>query len=302
MRAAGVLLAGTALVAAAWLLLWPSTPKTPPSTPETSGVPRAAIRSGQPEDAAHREETAKVVADDDPGFPADIDEMARRWDDPRYWDAVERYCPWPPDDAASWAVLDGPCLSALSAIGLHDEWRRVFADPTGTRRAVAVALDDPACRVPRGEVRPDLYEACAADAMVLLADLQRKCLEKAHMDWQIVRDEGMARNQRIYDTQEEYHRAILETNRGLAVSLWETYMCRANMDALAWIEAIPEPPGDLADAGRDNFSELIEDGQGGTTVIDLVAPRLTQDVELYALARRLGADVPDWVHDDVLPW
>ncbi len=305
MKTAGGLLGGTVVLAAAvWLLLWPAPPETRPATPQVSGVPSAATlppRSGRPEER-HGEVRREETVDDDLGLPADIDEAARRWDDPRYWEAVKRHCPWPPADARSWAVLDAPCLSALSAIGLYDEWRRILADPGGTRRAVAAALDDQACRVPRGESRPDLHGACAADAMVRLAELQRKCLEKAHMDWQVVHDEGMARDHRISDTQQQYHRAVVKHNRSLALHLWEAHMCRADMAALAWIEALPEPPGDLADAGREHFSELIEDGQGGTTLVSLVAPRLTQDAELYALARRLGAEVPDWVQDDVLPW
>ena len=265
--------------------------------PNTVELPRPPVR---PETTAPERPYAATL--DDLGLPVDVDEAARRWDDPRYWEAVKRHCPWPPTASAAWAVLDAPCLSALSAIGLHDEWQHVLADPGGTRRAVVAALDDLACRVPLGGRRPDLYEACAAEAMVRLADLQRKCLEKAHMDWQAVYDEGMARDHRASDTQGEYHRATVKHNRSLALHLWEAYMCRADMDALAWIDALPEPPGNLADAGRDNFSKVVYKDDGSVGLIDVVAPRLTQDVELYALARRLGADVPDWVQDDVLPW
>ena len=294
LKAAGGLLAGATLAAAAWFLR--PDPVQTAVTPAPAAVPPAA----PPARVIRETTTLGMAADDDPGLPA-VGDVTLRLKNPGYWDAVKRHCPWPPDVSA-WEVIDPPCLSAMNAMRLDDEWRRILSDPGGTRRAVVAALDDQQCRVPRGESRPDLREACAADAMILLAELQRNCLETAHIDWQAVHDRRAASTHRISDTQDDYHRWAEEDAEDLAYVLWKAYMCKADIEALAWIESLPEPPGDLADAGRDSFAKFESDGQGGVTLTSLVAPRLTQDVELYALAWRLGAEVPEWVPDDALPW
>ena len=232
------------------------------------------------------------------------------------WEAVKRYCPWPPDPS-SWSVLDEPCLSAMGAINLDadPEWRVVMADPLGTRRAVVTALDDAQCHVAPGETRPDLYEACAAEAMVRLARLQRKCLPRAHMDWeeQFVRADELDQRFAALEgggSQEEYIRDTGEKHTQNAHVLWSVHMCRSAMDALVWLEAIPRPPGNLANAGLEVYDPRFKgresiintgvpevDDQGNVvalTFVEYAAPRLTQDVELFALARRLGAKLPDW--------
>lgn len=224
-------------------------------------------------------------------FPADGDGVVGRVHEQRSWDAVKRHCPWPPGVAA-WEILDDACLSAMFDMRLDaDEWRRVLDDPGGTRRAVVAALDDPQCHLRRGESRPDLREACAADAMVRLAELQQKCLETAHTDWRGVFDRRFRA-----ETQEEYHHGAERDAENLAYALWKTYVCRADMDALAWIEALPEPQDDVAYAGREIFVPSEERGRLG----GFRPPRLTQVLPLYALALRLGADVPEWVNEDSL--
>ena len=291
MRLAGGLFAGAVLAAAAWFL-WPD-----PAQTVVASAPPPAL--SEPPGPVRREATTVVEAvDNEREFPVDDDEVTRRLHDPRYWNAVKRHCPWPPD-VASWEVIDPPCLSAMNAMRFDDEWRRILADPGGTRRAVVVALDDHQCRVPRGESRPDLFEACAASAMVVLAELQRKCVETAHVNMHRDKRNSVRWWEGIEETQEEYHRRAESDAEGLAYGLWKTYMCRADMDALAWIEALPEPPDDLSYAGRQIY---VSPEDSGTSFGSLRSPRLTQDAELYALARRLGAEVPDWVQDDVLPW
>ena len=54
-------------------------------------------------------------------------------------------------------------------------WCQVYADPAAMRRIVADALRNPECRVAEGQVRLDLREVCAADAIARLAILQQQC-------------------------------------------------------------------------------------------------------------------------------
>ena len=201
MKAAGGLLAGAVIATAAWFL-WPDRGQSADLPAPHPAAPPATPAHAPPTSARTAEATAPEAVDDEPEFPADDDEVARRLENPRYWDAVKRHCPWPPD-VDTWEVIDAPCLSAMNAMNLHDEWRRILADPGGTRRAVVVALDDHQCRVPRGETRPDLYEACAGEAMVLLAELQRKCLETAHVNMHRDRRPVVRWWEGTEDTQEE---------------------------------------------------------------------------------------------------
>ena len=219
------------------------------------------------------------------------------------WETVERLCPWPPEPSA-WSVLDGPCLEAMDAIEMTAEWRAVMDDPAGTQWAVAAALDDVQCHVPDGKSRPDLREACAADAMVRLAKLQRKCMEYAHMDWgKFTRsvDERMRTSIRLdigpegewlfgFEEREDSYRT--------ARQLWEVHRCRSALDALEWLKALPRPPGNLVNAGLEvydpEFIHADDDGEQQEVSLNTPLPRLTQDVELLGLARRLGAKLPDW--------
>lgn len=126
----------------------------------------------------------------------------------------------------------------------------MLADPVGARRAVAEALDRPECRAPLseswpGEVRPDLYKACSAEAMLRLASLQDKCVERLHTDWEKVWSRSVGRAEEIADTQEKYHRMVESDHYARANNYWRTYTCRTvPPEAFEWIEALPVPPGD----------------------------------------------------------
>ena len=307
MKLGWAIVAGTILLvtAAAWLYWTPASPDAglpdvhAGQASETALLPPVAV--GPP--------PAGVEVQDDAAAEPALDLAAQ-------WVAVKRFCPWPPD-VSSWTVLDESCLSAMGAINLDadPEWRVVMTDPSGTRRAVVTALDDAQCHVPPGETRPDLYEVCAAEAMVRLARLQRKCLPRAHMDWEEELARAGALDERFAaleggGSQEEYIRDTEEKHTQHAHVLWSVHMCRSATDALGWLEAIPRPPGNLANAGLEVYDPRFEgrediintgeteiDDQGNVaavTFVEYAAPRLTQDVELFALARRLGAKLPDW--------
>ena len=204
----------------------------------------------------------------------------------RKWEAVRRYCPWPPLPSA-WQVLDEPCLTAMNALGLDEHlvddargWREVLADPVGTRRAVAEAMDRPECRVPpssdrSGETRSDLRGACAAEAMLRLASLQDKCVERLHTDWESLYTVSMPTVDRISDSQEEYYRLVESERQARAHNLWRTHMCRTVPEAFEWIEALPVPPGDP------------------TAHRWVGLPPITQALDLYAAARRFGLGIPE---------
>lgn len=204
------------------------------------------------------------------------------------WETVKSVCPWPPLPS-SWLVLDEPCLSAMNRLDDDPDgfappgWRDVLLDePLGTRRAVAAALAQHDCSTVAladdwpGETRPALREACAAGAMVRLAELQDKCVERLHTDWETVRARAQAMVEENSDNQEEYHRQVESDHRARAGLYWETYMCRTvPPETFEWIEALPVPPGDPT-AHRYN------------------RPPITQALDLYDAARRLGAEIPDW--------
>ena len=252
--------------------------------PESPEPPAAA-----PPDAAAPPPEQAVAASrpDDDGQPAGSVAAEPEPTPERLWEEVKSVCPWPPLPS-SWQVLDGPCLSAMNRLRLDRNldgaargWRAVLADPLGARRAVAEALDRPECRVPPaqdwpGETRPDLREACAAEAMLRLASLQDKCVERLHTDWETVYADSLARYDRISESQDEYHRRVEDMHDARPYAYWETYMCRtAPPEAFEWIETLPAPPGDPT-AHRYN------------------RPPITQALDLYDAARRLGAEIPDW--------
>ena len=308
LKAASWVAVGTALLVgavAAWHQ-WPMRNADPPIA-AVPGQATGGASPSRPPTAVARDLTIAEEAENEDansrGAEPGMTDVAAQWE------VVKRYCTWPPEPSA-WSVLDGPCLSAMDALRLDAEWRLAMEDPMGTRRAVVAALDDPQCHVPPGESRPDLHEACAAGAMVRLARLQRLCIEKAHLDFEGGIPRARARSlqsaiRRSGGSQKEYLRAVEEINRRHAYVLWAAYTCRSAMDALAWLEALPRPPGDLANAGLEVYDPRFEGREDvinaakaeiGEDVgfIDYVAPRLTQDVELFALARRLGAKLPDW--------
>ncbi len=208
---------------------------------------------------------------------------------------VERVCPWPPDPL-SWQVLDVPCLEAMDAFMMDDRWRRVLDDPLGTRRAVAEALDRPGCRIPLavdadgtltpGEVRADLRETCAAEAMARLAELQALCFQTVHLDL----DSGLLMRQSYNDLEydenpdmAEYHRRERDEDHGDARTYWMVYRCRSvPPEALEWIEALPTPRDmdvyDAAQAALFNAANVYGHHRG----------EITQAKYLLEAARRLG--------------
>ena len=209
------------------------------------------------------------------------------WESDHLWESVERHCPWPPEPSA-WQVLDDACLSVMNPHLLSKGWRRALDDPLTAWHAVAAALERPECHVPEGETRPDLREACAADAMVKIALLQIKCAEKVRQDYEDLAA-WMRRGIDTSDSQEEYHRRVDDSRQTAAIKLWEAYMCRTvPQEAHEWIAAVPEPEGDPSALLGTSKHVIVEneDGSGGV-VRRLVAT--TQYPDLMEAARRLGA-------------
>jgi len=183
---------------------------------------------------------------------------------------------------SAWKVLGESCLSAMGS--LKRDWSRVLTDGPGTRSTVSGALARPECAVALaddwpGETQHDLRDVCSAAAMVRLAELQSQCVERLHTDWEAVfspTHDSAPEQMAASLSQEAYHRLVEGDYRRAAHILWETYMCRTvPPEAFEWIEALPVPPGDPT-AHRYN------------------RPPITQALDLYDAARRLGAEIPGW--------
>ncbi|MCY3840836.1 MAG: hypothetical protein OXH09_19675 [Gammaproteobacteria bacterium] len=193
------------------------------------------------------------------------------------WERVERDCPWPPT-LDSWTEVSGECDAAMMELGSYPVWRSSLRDPEGTRRTVVAALDDPQCRVPPGEKRPDLYEACAAEALIRFAQLQHSCVNVLGRGaWD--RWKKGVRNlmrPRIIQTGdlEEHHRLAEIENRGFAQLVWGYSLCsRVPPGVLAWLDVLPVPEA--------NPEQQLKYYPG--------SPVPTQAPELREIARRLGA-------------
>ena len=203
-------------------------------------------------------------------------------DESRFWESVKRYCPWPPDPS-SWQVLDEPCLSVMNRRELDEMWRLALDHPLAAWRAASAALADPECDVPEGQIRPDLYEACAADAIIRIAALQFKCAERVRQDPEGIFDHG-SRMDDMADDQEEFHRWAEDTHRSRAHAFWTIYTCRTvPREALDWIAAIPEPedvrlPWVRTGSGKKAMPLEYEDGSGGV-MTDFVVT--SQHADLY---------------------
>ena len=195
----------------------------------------------------------------------------------------------------SWQVLGAPCLDAMDAIMMDEDWRLALDDPVGTRHAVAKALARPGCRVPPpvdaegnpswpGVVRADLRETCAAGAMVRLAKLQEMCTVNVHRDWEAafelsehVRLNSFGKHRR--DDMARYHLTVKDNNHGYARVFWGVYRCRAvPPEALEWIDSLPAPPEDLSTIPP--------------VMLNTNPSRITQSMHLYEAARRLGWEFP----------
>ncbi len=281
-----------ALGAVAWSF-WPAPattqpPVTPPQSETAILVPRLPAVPPPPEAATPAED----------GAGGGVPELNLDWRDQATLDQLvevaRRHCPWPPHPS-SWYTLHESCETALNRFFLTDDWGRVLDNPLATRHAVGAAFDNPECRPHaadpqktswrewprwRGELRPELREACAADDMVRLADLQHKCIERLHTDWTKLADMRIDRVDRMAVehsyTQEHYYRVVEDEHVNRVRVYWETHMCRSvDPAAFAWLDALPVPPGDPA-APRYN------------------RPSITQWRLLYDAARRLGAEVPQF--------
>ena len=218
-----------------------SEPAPPPATLHEGVV--AATRQPIPEAAADfslpPEPAPPARAD-----PAEVEDVET---------AIRRNCPWPPTPSA-WETLDRRCLSAMERRGANDQWRFTFAvDPFETRRAVVAALDDPRCHIPAGEIRADLQEACAADAMVRLAALQMRCVYYLHWNPDDTYARGRQRLVQIAAdalTQDEYYAEAAKQDMRAANSLWRFHVCRSVAGAVDWVDAIPPPLFPLGEAER----------------------------------------------------
>lgn len=273
--------------AAAWSF-WPAPETTTPVTlPQSeTAVPMPPLPAVAPAPEA-------APTPEGGGMP----EPEPDWRDPttrgRLVEAARHHCTWPPHPS-SWYALDEPCETALNRFLLTDDWRRVLDNPLATRHAVVAAFEDPECRPHAGdprqtsgrewrrlrrEPRPELREACAADAMARLADLQHKCVERLHQDWAKSHDKAIDRLDRMAAedsyTQDRYYRLVEDEHYRSTHIYWETHMCRSvDPGAFEWVDALPEPPGDPA-APRYN------------------RPAISQWLDLYDAADRLGAEIPE---------
>ena len=186
-------------------------------------------------------------------------------------------CPWPPTPG-TWRTLDERCQSAVAEYGANEHWRFVFAkDPLETRRAVVDALDDPQCHVAEDELRPDLYEACAAEAMVRLGELQESCVYFLHWDPEDVYEQarkGISRIAAEAASQDQYYDRVEVQQISDAYVLWKFHSCRSAENALEWVDALPSPADPLGPGERDSAR------RGGLPY--------TQRLDLREAARRLG--------------
>ena len=197
-----------------------------------------------------------------------------------YWERVKRDCPWPPT-LDSWTEVSGECDAALmESPRFFTGWRRRLSlhDPEETRRAVVAALDDPQCRVPPGEERPDLYEACAAEALIRFAEMQHTCVNVLGRDWDLA--ERSSRNLmewRILKTGDlQEHRELAESGHWIfAELLWGYSLCsRVPPGVLDWLDVLPVPEANPEQQPKRYL------------------PAPTQAPELREIARRLGATIP----------
>ncbi len=231
--------------------------------------PKTKATPFHPEPAPPRTVTVAV-----PGGTA----AAQEDDDSVVWKRVERYCPWPPTTPDTWTEISGECEAAMKDLNRYPVFRSSLRDPEETRHTVVAALDDPQCRVPPGAKRPDLYEACAAEALIPFAVMQDRCANVLGRDWErwdrrtraAHFDPGTGNLIGPPRDQEDYYRRIEVIDRRVARGLWEHYLCaQVPPGVLDWIDVLPVPE---ANPARRPF-----------------VPVRTQAPELLEVARRLGA-------------
>ena len=215
-------------------------------------------------------------------------------------DTLWRLCP------SLWGELSDDCMAALEAryadraAGLRDfdipplplstsiTWRQVYADPAATRRIVADALRNPECRVPEGQVRPDLGEVCAADAMTRFAILQQQCglilLKKGsgasrQRIWESV--SSSIENDKSLDF-DEYHRHRTNIDEDEFRGTWHVRKCRAAEPVVrAWLPEFPVPQ-----EGPESRTYY----EGSMLVISHEMRTYDQGKHLIPAAARLGSE------------
>ena len=171
-------------------------------------------------------------------------------------------------------ILPPPLLPPRTPI----TWRQAYADPAATRRTVAAALRNPECSVAMDQVRLDLREVCAADAMARFAILQHQC------------GTILLRGVDVYQRQQKDLSSKLEDSASLDVdeyrrlrteswfeSAWHVRKCRdAESTVTAWLPEFPAPSEDPLGNSHDQSLHLI-----------MAAARLGSE---WALAHMLGSE------------
>ena len=157
-------------------------------------------------------------------------------------------------------------------------WAEVFDDPAGDLAAAREALGRPECLVPKGQLRLDLREDCAADEIAKLAILRAECAVSIHRHYSLESrqrrwDTGLADAHRAAD-QAEYHRRLERMDDDWFGMMWRLGKCRA----------LPE--GALGALGP--FRRPL-----GWWILG------HEQVELMLTAARLGSD---WALSSVLWW
>ena len=260
-------LLGLLLTAAAAVLLLPPAASGPDSA--GGGGPAADLpRHASPPDGTAQASAASLREPPRtaPPVPAAVPVVSR----------VERDCPWPPT-LDSWTEVSSECDAAMMEVSIHMGWRLSLRDPEETRRTVVAVLDDPQCRVPPGEKRPDLYETCAAEALIRFAEMQHSCVNVLGRDWDTwERTSRKLMEPRILKTGdlEEHHRLAEVGDRMFATLLWGHSLCsRIPPGVLDWLDVLPVPEA--------NPEQQLKYYPG--------SPVPTQAHELREIARRLGA-------------
>ena len=294
-----LLLLATVACAIAWF--WSASRHSPgadPILPAASELVPSAHAPSLPEQERSPVRHSEVPPDTPSNVAEDI--QASRSQD---IEAIKRDCPWPPDPSTWWA-LNQTCMSTMSRIKVDRDWRWkwILEEPVAARQAVVEALDIPECRLPplgdrdedvpwrewprwRGEPLPELYEACGVEAMLQLAELQSKCIERLGVDWDQIYVERRDQVSRFAQDQDEYFHWMEQDDRARASTYWEVLVCRSvPPEALEWVDALPEPVGDPRD-------------DRGTR------QPITQALDLYDTARRLGAGtaIPTWALPPTAP-
>lgn len=145
-------------------------------------------------------------------------------------------------------------------------WREVFASPMATRKAAAIALGNPECNVPNGQIRNDLKSSCAADEVAKLAVLHQACVAALRddemsdiTDWEREWEFEVARLDREASDQEDYYRRRGRLEDHWYWLSWKLGKCRTvPAQALASIRALRYPSDNSQDERRFPHGQAFE--------------------------------------------